>query len=73
MKICIVCGTITNMTESSCVYCKNEDLRTVTRMKISLGKFDRDFELSNEEDDVLGRLRGYDILDEKGNEMHNIK
>lgn len=70
MKICISCGYITDDTESSCKYCKDGDLRVITSMKISLGKFEGSFRLSDEEDKVLERLRGYEVLSEHDDERH---
>lgn len=64
MKICISCGSINGCDKPFCIHCKNGDLRTITRMNISLGKFDGTFELSDEEEKVLEKLRGYDVLDE---------
>lgn len=64
MKICISCGSITDNTDS-CAYCKNGDLRIVTGMNVSLGKFDGTFELSDEEENVLEKLRGYNVVEEK--------
>lgn len=64
MKICIVCGYIAGDKESSCANCKNEDLRIVKSMKVSLGKFEGTFKLSDEEEKILERLRGYEVIDD---------
>lgn len=64
MKICIICGFISGDKVSSCTNCTNEDLRIVTNMKISLGKFEGSFKLSDEEEKILERLRGYDVIDD---------
>jgi hypothetical protein len=68
MKICISCGYIADNIEDSCLHCKDGDLRVVTSMKISLGKFEGEFKLSDEEEKVLERLRGYEVISEHDNE-----
>lgn len=70
MKICISCGSITDNIEDSCLHCKYGDLRVVTSMKISLGKFEGSFRLSDEEEKVLEMLRGYEVLSEHDDERH---
>ena len=49
MKICLVCGSITDGEEGYCPYCKNEGLRLVTSLKIKLGEFYGSCEYSKEE------------------------
>lgn len=59
MKICIVCGLVAGDKESSCTNCTNGDLRIVTYMKISFGRFEGSFKLSDEEEKILERFRRY--------------
>ncbi len=49
MKICVGCGSIFQDNPTSCTFCKGEDLRTLTSMKISMGKFEGRYETSEEE------------------------
>lgn len=62
MKICIVCGSITQDNPASCPYCGNKDLRTVTSMKIYMGKFEGIFENSDEENMFLKMLSGIEVV-----------
>lgn len=61
MKICISCGAIVGDDDCPCPYCKSGDLRSVKKMRMFLGKFEGDFELSSEEKIILDRLKGHDI------------
>ena len=65
MKICIVCGSITDGKDGCCPYCKNEDLRVVESLKIRMGMFEGKYEYSKEEMKFLKALNGVEVVKEK--------
>ncbi len=62
MKICVGCGSIFQDNPTSCTFCKGEDLRTLTSMKISMGKFEGRYETSEEEKRFLKLLGGIELV-----------